>query len=126
MIAFPITLYWIQKRNLTYYKLHGRTPLEIECWLKKQPWYISFKYNIQQSVLDKYRFEDDFLHITDKIKDEVDQKLDNVLSGDLDKQTISSAFPWMTTDEGTKYWAAVEYKFLKWYFGQYVDFYLTK
>ena len=67
MILFPIGTYFIQKHNLNYYKLNGRDPLEIQCWLKTRKWYTAFRDNIQQSVLEEYRTEDGSLHVDEKM-----------------------------------------------------------
>lgn len=126
MILFPIGAYFIQKYNLNYYKLNGRDPLEIQCWLKTRKWYSAFRDNIQQSVLEEYRTEDGSLHVDEKIDQEIAYKLDSILSGSFDKETISAAFSWTDTPEGTKYWGNKEYDFLKWYYGQFIDFHLFK
>ena len=114
MILFPPVIYWIQKRNLTYFKLHGRTPLEIECWLKSQSWFPLWWNNIILYLKEEY----------DDLDMAYEHAMDILTKGEYDKQTISSAFPWSTTKEGTEYWAKMELKFLRWYFGQYIDFHL--
>ena len=115
MIIFPIVMYWIQKRNLTYFKLHGRTPLEIERWLMSQDWFTLWWNNTMLYLKEEY---------DDDLDAAYEKAMDILTKGEYDKQTISSAFPWSTTKEGTEYWARAEYKFLKWYFGQYIDFHL--
>lgn len=126
MILFPIGTYFIQKHNLNYYKINGRTPVEIEAWLKTRKWFYKFRDNIQQSILEEYRLDDGSLQVTDKISEEINIKLYDVLCGSFDKETISSAFSWINTPEGTEYWGKKEYEFLKWYFGQYIDLHLFK
>ena len=126
MILFPIGIYFIQKHNLNYYKLNGRTPIEIECWLKTRKWYWKFVLNIQNEILEQYRLEDDSLQVTKEIQDEIDDKCTEIMSGKLGTNTISEAFCWMNTSEGTKYWGKKEYKFLMWYYGQFIDLHLFK
>ena len=126
MILFPIGIYFIQKSNLNYYKLHGREPLEIECWLKTRKWYWKYYINIQNEVLEQYRGEDGSLQITKEIEDEIDSRHFEAIYGKLDKKTISDAFCWMNTPEGTAYWGKKEYEFLMWYFGKMFDLHLFK
>ena len=126
MILFPIGMYFIQKHNLNYYKINGRYPEEIEEWLKTRKWYTDFRDNIQQDILNKYRLDDGSLQLTAEISAEINCKVIEVISGLIDKETISSAFSWMDSPEGSVYWGEKEYEFLKWYFGQYIDFHLFK
>ena len=112
LILFPIGIYFIQKYSLNYYKLNGRLPIEIECWLNE--------------ILESYRDENSVVKLTNDIMDEIDKKIEDITSGFNDKETISSAFCWNTSLEGTEYWAKKEYEFLKWYYGQYIDFHLFK
>lgn len=126
LILFPIGVYLIQKNNLNYFKLYGRTPVEIEMWLKTRSWYFKFRDNIQNEVLNQYRTENNELFLDEKISNEIDDRLDEVCFGKLDKETISAAFSWSSTPEGTEYWGKREYQFLKWYFGQYIDLHLMK
>ena len=126
MIIFPIGVFFIQKRNLNYYKLHGRSPLEIESWLKTRSWYFKFRNNIQNEILEQYKDDNGAFHLDDKVSKEIDDALNEICSGQLDKNTISNAFSWMNTHEGTTYWGKREYEFLKWYFGQYIDLHFFK
>lgn len=126
LILFPIGIYFIQKYSLNYYKLNGRLPIEIECWLKTRHWYSKFTDNIKNEILESYRDENSVVKLTNDIMDEIDKKIKDITSGFNDKETISSAFCWNTSLEGTEYWAKKEYEFLKWYYGQYIDFHLFK
>ena len=101
---------------MNYFKIHGREKYEIESWLKTKNWYYAFRDNVQNEILFKYKDENGNLYIDDTISKEIDNALDEVISGSLDKKTISSAFSWADTKEGTTYWAKKEYQFLKWYF----------
>ena len=109
---------------MDYFKTHGRQPVEIETWLKTQYWYSSFRQRIQEEILNSTRDENDAIYLTSEIETEIDNKLKEVTEGYLDKNTISQAFCWADTSEGTKYWGNKEYQFLKWYYGQYIDFHL--
>ena len=126
LILFPIGIYFIQKHNLNYYKLNGRQPIEIECWLKTRKWYFTFIDNIQKDMLENYRLDDGSIAVDDKALKEIEDRVVEVISGSLDKNTISNAFLWKTSLEGTEYWGKREYEFLKWYFGQYIDLHLIK
>ena len=126
LILFPIGVYFIQKSNLNYYKLNGRQPIEIECWLKTRKWYFTFIENIKNEVLESHRNENGEVSLTTELMKEIDDRIDYVISGQDDKMTISNAFLWMTSLEGTEYWGKREYEFLKWYFGQYIDLHLMK
>ena len=126
MIIFPIGLYIIQKHNLNYYKINGRSPVEIECWLKKRKWYNIFKYNIQQEVINSYKDENGCITIDENIKKEIDNKVYDIICGSSGTETISDAFCWRDTLEGTIYWGKREHEFLAWYFGQYVDLHLFR
>ena len=126
LILFPIGTYFIQKHNLNYYKLNGRQPIEIEYWLKTRKWYFEFRNNIQNEILEQYKDDNGAFHLDDKVSKEIDDALNEICSGQLDKNTISNAFSWMNTHEGTTYWGKREYEFLKWYFGQYIDLHLMK
>ena len=123
MIIVPVILFCVQKKNLNYYKLHGRSRVEIESWLKTRPWYTTYRAEVFSDILN------DFKSINDRAPEdhEIDimmEKLDSIVRGAYDKNTISGAFPWTATEEGQKVWARRQYSFLKWYFGQYVDFHL--
>jgi hypothetical protein len=110
-LVAPIVIYIIQQNNLKYYKLVGREPVEIECWLKTRKWYPEFYSNIQKAMLSNPDMEYD---------------IEEIVTGRLNTLTISSAFPWVDTDEGSVYWGEREKEFLKWYFGQYIDFHIIK
>lgn len=126
LILFPIGTYFIQKHNLNYYKLNGRSPIEIESWLKTRSWYNNFITGIKNEILEGYRDENGQVHLTKEIMDEIDLTIDHIVSGNEDKETISNAFLWSTSLEGIEYWGKREYEFLKWYFGQYIDLHLMK
>lgn len=126
LILFPIGIYFIQKSNLNYYKLNGRQPIEIECWLKTRNWYDKFTTNIKNEILESYRDENGVVDLTKEIMDEIDKAIEHFVSGEEDKATISNGFLWSTSLEGTEYWGKREYEFLKWYFGQYIDLHLMK
>jgi len=126
MILLPICIYIIQKNNMMYYKLNGRDNSEIEAWLKTRKWYNYFKYNIQQEVLNEYKDDDGSIHVDDKVEKEIDDRVNEIISGKTDTLTISNAFSWKDTPEGTVYWGKREHEFLAWYFGQYIDLHLFK
>ena len=126
MILFPIGVYFIQKYNMNFYKLHGRSAIEIESWLKTRKWFTEFYDNIQKEILENYRLEDGSIAIDSVATVEIENRLVEVISGSLDKNTISCAFSWASTPEGTEYWGKREYEFLKWYFGQFIDLHLFK
>ena len=89
-----------------HYSEYPRSSEEIKYWLERRNWYDRFKINVQ-SYLPENRTED-------------------ALSGLFDLDTISGAFIWAKTSEGIEYWAQREYEFLRWYYGQWIDFHLTK
>ena len=126
LIALPIMLYVKQKQNLTYYKLNGRDRMEIECWLKTRKWYHAFITNIKNEIIESHRDDNGEVLLNKEVMQEIDDKVDLVTHGHLDKTTISEAFCWMNSLEGSAYWGEREYEFLRWYFGQYVDFHLFK
>lgn len=126
LIIFPIILYFIQKYNLSYFKLYGREPIEIEIWLKTRTWYNDFVSDIKNEIIESYRDEDGTMNLSQQIMNEIEQKTNEIISGGYDKNTISSAFCWNTSLKGTEYWGKREYEFLMWYYGQYVDFHLVK
>lgn len=102
----PVLLYCIQKTRMEYYSEFRRKPEEIKEWLEKRRWYERFKTNVQ-SYLSPEEAED-------------------LLSGQFDLDTISSAFMWEWTPEGIEFWGKCEYQFLRWYYGQWIDFHLMK
>lgn len=126
LILFPIGTYFIQKYSLNYYKLNGRQPLEIEMWLKTRSWYNKFIADIKNEIIESYRDIDGVVNLTSEIMDEIEQKTEEIVSGRNDKETISTAFYWGTSLEGTEYWGKKEHQFLQWYFGQYIDLHLFK
>ena len=126
MILLPIVIHIIQTNNMKYYKLHGRKHSEIEKWLKRRKWYNLFKFNIQQEVLNGYKDDTGVAHVDDVVKQEIDDRLNEILTGRDDTSTISSAFSWRETQEGVEYWGEREHEFLSWYFGQYIDLHLIK
>lgn len=126
MILFPVGTYFIQKRNLNYYKVHGREGLEIETWLKTRKWYPEFYTNIQQYLLESFRQNDGSIAVDSEASKYIEEETERIISGHYNKQTISAAFSWRTSNEGTRYWGKREYEFLRWYFGQYIDLHLFK
>lgn len=129
LLIIPPVLYMIQKNNMAYFSENGRDPIEIELWLKRRIWFKRFRNRILDEILaEKYGLVNDEDEIDrDKINfDELIKEVDERISGKYDKNTISNAFCWMNTPEGTKYWGNKEYKFLRWYYGQYIDFHLFK
>ena len=126
LLLLPIGLYFLQKKNLNYYKINGRTPLEIECWLKTRPWFGLFVDNIKNEIIESHRDDKGEVLLNKELMNEIKIKTDYIIEGNDDKYTISNAFCWMTSLEGTRFWGNIEYKFLMWYFGQYVDFHLVK
>lgn len=124
MIIVPVILFCVQKRNLNYYKLHGRSRVEIESWLKTRPWYTTYRAETFSSILNNFKSINNRAPEDHEI-DIMMNQLESIASGVCDKSTISGAFPWTTTKEGQRVWAKRQYSFLKWYFGQYVDFHLT-
>lgn len=126
LLLFPIGAYFIQRYYLNYYKLNGRQTIEIECWLKTRKWYSKFTDNIKNEILESHRDENGVINLTSDIMNEVESAVNDFVSGKHDKETISNAFTWCNSLEGTEYWGKREYEFLKWYFGQKIDFHLFK
>lgn len=126
MIVLPIMLYFIQKYNMNYYKLYGRDRIEIECWLKTRRWYLAFITNIKNEIIESHRDENGEVLLNTEVMKEIEDKTDLVTHGHLDTKTISEAFTWMNSLEGSAYWGQKEYEFLKWYYAQWVDFHLFK
>lgn len=111
LILFPVFMYIYQAGAMDYYTEHGRTAAEIEVWLTTRKWYNKFKKNIM------FELEQEGL---------TEEEVNDILSGERDKMTIGGAFAWNATPEGTIYWAEREKEFLKWYYGQIIDFHLFK
>lgn len=106
MIIFPIIIYIIQKNNFEYYSVYGRTQDEISKWLRNQKWYSTFReYAEKENDPGEYSA---------------------IIHGARGVDTISEAFSWIDTKEGSAYWGDIEYKFLKWYFGQYINLNLVE
>lgn len=126
LILFPIGTYFIQKHNLNYYKVYGRQPFEIAPWLKTRKWYNEFITNIKNEIIESHRDYNGIVNLDDRVMQEIQDKIDHIVSGQDDKETISAAFCWLTSIEGTEYWGKKEYEFLKWYYGQYIDLHLFK
>ena len=55
MIIVPAVLFCVQKRNLNYYKLHGRSHVEIEGWLKTRSWYTTYRSETFSSILNDFK-----------------------------------------------------------------------
>lgn len=111
LVLAPMFVYIYQKQAMDYYKNYGRKPEEIRNWLVGRKWYSVFKTNLLKEL------EDGALSAED---------VDDIIAGKRDKMTIGAAFAWNATPEGTKYWGKREYQFLKWYYGQWVDFHMFK
>lgn len=126
MILLPIVIYFIQKYNLNYYKLNGRDRVEIECWLKTRKWYNAFITNIKNEIIESHRNDNGEVLLNNEVMKEIEDTTDNIIHGHLDKNTISNAFCWRDSLEGTAYWGEREHEFLSWYFGQYIDLHLFK
>lgn len=126
MILLPIVIYFIQKNNMDYYKLNGRDNSEVEAWLKTRKWYNIFKYNIQQEVLNEHKNDDGSIVVDKNVEKEIDDRVNEIVTGQMDTLTIANAFSWRETNEGTVYWGKREHEFLAWYFGQYIDLHLFK
>jgi hypothetical protein len=126
LILLPIAVYCIQVGNMNYYKTHGREPIEIKYWLKSQPWRNAFITNIKNEIIESHRDDNGNVLLDKELMKEIEDKTDEILNGCLDTKTISDAFTWMNSLEGSAYWGDKEYKFLRWYFVQYVDFHLLK
>ena len=123
MIVFPIGTYVIQKRNLYYYQENPRTPQEIHDWLVKRRWYGVFYEHMMDYLIDNYRVGED-IAISDEDAHALHIEIENVINGKLGTDTISCAFDWKDTPEGTKFWGKRELQFLRWYYGQYIDLHL--
>ena len=123
IIPLLVVLFFIQRYNIEYYKAYGRTAEEISQWLKTRKWYHAFVNNVRDELIAAYCDNGICDKETQRI---IEGKVKYILDGNLDKGTISQAFAWMDTKEGTKYWGRREYWFLKWYFGQYIDFHFFR
>ena len=79
--------------------LHHRSKTEINQWLKKRDWYKKYIDNLKiehQDINERKKF----------------------ILGEHGAMTISGAFCYNDTQEGSAYWLEKEYMFLKWYFYQ--------
>ena len=123
MIVAPIVLFFVQKHNLNYYKIHGRAPVEIESWLKTRPWYTTYRAEIFSCLLKEFKSINGRAPEDHEINDMM-EKIESIVRGEYDRSSIGGVFTWAETEEGVEVWAKREYSFLKWYFGQYVDFHL--
>lgn len=121
LIVIPLQIYFTQKYNMVYYTTHRRDPQEIEHWLRSQKWFGLFEQRMFDSLVQSY---DNPLQEGDI--DDINREIANIIKGAADKYTISSAFRWGDTKEGVEYWAEREKQFLKWYYGQWIDFHLFK
>ena len=79
--------------------LRHRSKADIKKWLMARDWYERYVENLKGEYQD------------------INQR-QKFLLGDKGASTISSAFLYMDTPEGTEYWAKVEEQFLKWYYLQ--------
>ena len=125
MILFPVGTYVIQKRNLAYYQENPRSPEEIHKWLIKRRWYGVFYMRIMDYLLDYYKKNDE-ISIDADDSHSLHLEIEKITSGKDGADTISSAFDWKNTPEGTKFWGKRELQFLRWYYGQYIDLHLFK
>lgn len=79
--------------------LRHRSKSDIKKWLKERDWYNRYVDNLKveyQDISQRQKF----------------------LFGDKGTNTISAAFLYRDTPEGTEYWTKVEEQFLKWYYYQ--------
>lgn len=79
--------------------LRHRSKSDIKKWLMARDWYERYVENLKGEYQD------------------INQR-QKFLLGDKGAGTISSAFLYSDTPEGTEYWAKVEEQFLKWYYLQ--------
>ena len=126
LILIPVVLYIVQRINLNYYKLNGRKPIEIECWLKTRKWYNLFIDEIKNEILEDDRVDNGQVLLSNELMQDIQNRIDYIVSGCDDTATISNAFFWRTSLQGIAYWGKRAYEFLRWYYGQYVDFHLVK
>ena len=73
-----------------------KTPAEIKEYLEAQEWYSDFVKNI----------------LNHNTSEEV---IGNVFAGSYGKETISSAFPWDKSEEGSDFWKNIDKKFSYWF-----------
>ena len=79
--------------------LRHRSKTDIQKWLKTRDWYEKYVENLKgeyQDISQRQKF----------------------LFGDKGASTISAAFLYMDTPEGSDYWVNIEEQFLKWYYFQ--------
>ena len=79
--------------------LRHRSKSDIKKWLKERDWYNRYVDNLKveyQNINQRQKF----------------------LLGDKGAYTISAAFLYTDTQEGSEYWSKVEEQFLKWYYYQ--------
>ena len=119
LLIIPSVLFIVQRYNYYKYIETPRSAEEISKWLRKQKFFDAYKRNVELGF-QAGGIEDMDLHGT------ANDYINEYLNGKLGKSTISSAFFWSQTEEGVEYWANAEYKFLRWYYKQYVDFHLIK
>lgn len=72
----------------------SKTPRQIKKWLKKQPWYNRFVYNMDNSRNSSY---------------------DHILSGNEGAFTIRISFIWKNSPEGHDFWENIDNQFIQWY-----------
>lgn len=124
LIIAPVIVYIIQRYNLEYYKKHGRTEDEIHEHLKRWRWYHRYATRVREYYTSLYENADDMTVEERKIA--IFNEVADFVLGKNDVHTISSAFEWGKTEEGSTFWGKEDKKFLLWYFGQYVDFHIVK
>ena len=78
-----------------------KTKEEIKKWLEKQEWFKAYVKNI---YIDRLGSDH--------------SAMERLLSGSVEKDTISGAFIWDNTEEGSKFWNNVNKEFQNWYRGE--------
>lgn len=71
-----------------------KKPFQVKDYLRKQEWYSRYKANVEGSTIEK---------------------LKGLLSGRAGVDTISRAFNWAETPEGTDFWVKANDEFMDWY-----------
>lgn len=76
-----------------------KTEQEIKEWLESRPWFKKFKRNLEKQA---------------KLTPELQKTVYDILEGQYGYSTISAAFNWETTPEGTYFWAKRNTEFIRW------------
>ena len=79
--------------------LHHRSKNETKKWLRTRDWYDKYINNLKVEYTNIYQRR-------------------KFLLGDMEVSTISAAFCYSETPEGSEYWIKIEETFLKWYYYQ--------